>query len=81
MVFGNRRIPKHLILENKYNANKRSKFGAGWIILAIAIIVTSMIVSLKTEAQPHKQKNAHCLQKNLQYNSPKKPQKNFYAHI
>lgn len=63
MVFGNRRIPKHLILENKYNANKRSKLGAGWIMLAIAIIVMSMVVSLKSEAQPHEQ-DAHYLQQN-----------------
>lgn len=73
MVFGNRRIPKHLILEKKHNVKKRSKFGSGWIILAIAIIVTSMIISIKTEAQPHK-KNTHYLHKSLQNNAQKNSQ-------
>lgn len=50
MVFGNRRIPKHLILENKYDSHKRSGIGAGWILLAIAVIVTSMMFGLKAEA-------------------------------
>ena len=68
MVFGNRRIPKHLILKNKYSVNKRSKRGTGWILLAIAIIVTSMMVGLKAEAHINEQ-NLHSLQKN------------FYAHI
>jgi len=67
MVFGNRRIPKHLILENKHSTNKRSKLGAGWILLAIAIIVTSMIISLKAEAHINEQ-NLHDLQKISQKN-------------
>ena len=44
MSFGHKRIPKHLIIEDPYQQKKT--FGFGWVILAVIILLSTMLISL-----------------------------------
>ena len=49
MVFGKRRIPKHLIIQDNYQ-NYKSSTGYGWIIAAIVLMTISIFISIKSHA-------------------------------
>lgn len=52
MVFGKRRIPKHLIIhdsQNNYRSYKSST-GYGWIFVATLLVLTSLFISIKSRA-------------------------------
>lgn len=48
MSFGQRKIPKHLLIEDHYHRPK--SLGAGWFILALSVLVGSMVISMRVGA-------------------------------
>lgn len=49
MTFGNRKIPKHLIIHDRYSTKKTQ--GLVWMILAGIVLATSMIASFRANAE------------------------------
>lgn len=58
MSFGHRRIPKHLIIEDQYPQKKT--FGFGWVILAVVILLSSMLISLHVRGDEGRSISAEC---------------------
>ncbi len=48
MSWGSRRIPKHLIINDA--APPKKSFGIAWLLLALAVLVISMLVSIRASA-------------------------------
>ncbi|VUD62136.1 hypothetical protein TDB9533_02979 [Thalassocella blandensis] len=61
MSFGHKRIPKHLIIEEPYTQKKT--FGFGWVILAVVILLSSMLISLHVRGEVLADKVAECSSK------------------
>lgn len=51
MMYGERRIPKHLILKPHYEPRRRPRIGWAWISLALTILLLSMMVASFAKAQ------------------------------
>ncbi len=49
MCFGNRKPPRHLIIHDQYHKPTKS-FGLLWMIIALAILIGSMMISLSVNA-------------------------------